>query len=76
MPPKSKSSASELPEIVPSHLVVKALQPGFRRSGRAWPAEETTVAVDDFTAEQIEALFAEPLLVVVPLVAAEEKPVK
>ena len=67
------SQETALPEIEPSHLVIKSLRPGFRRAGRAWPAEEVTVAVEDFTAEQIEALLAEPLLVVIPLVTEEKE---
>lgn len=52
-------------------LVVRSLSAGFRRAGRAWPAEEVTVAASEFTAEQIEQLLAEPMLVVLP--AAEEE---
>lgn len=52
-----------------SRLQVRALKAGFRRAGRAWPAEETTVSVDEFTAEQIEQLLAEPMLVVLPIAA-------
>lgn len=51
-----------------THLVVRAVQPGFRRGGRAWGAEEVTVDAKEFSAEQIEALLAEPMLVVVPVV--------
>ena len=39
-------------------------------AGRAWPAEEVTVNADEFTAEQIEQILAEPMLVVI-VVAAE-----
>lgn len=56
--PKSNPPAADLP----THLVVRAIQPGFRRAGRAWPAEATTVALADLDAGQIEALLAEPLL--------------
>lgn len=52
-----------------SHLSIRALRAGFRRAGRAWPAEEVTVAVDEFTAEQVEQLLAEPMLVVMPIAA-------
>lgn len=56
-------------EIKVTHLQVRALKAGFRRAGRSWPAEEVTVAAEEFTAEQIEQLLAEPNLVVVPVSA-------
>lgn len=68
--------AKEKPAAAPSkpaagikvtHLQVRSLVAGFRRAGRAWPAEEVTVSADDLTAEQIEQLLAEPMLVVVPV---------
>ena len=37
---------------------------GFRRCGRRWPAEATTVDAGGFTKGQIDALKAEPNLVV------------
>ena len=46
----------------PTHLIVKAQREGFARAGRRWSAEATTVAIDDFSPEQIEALVAEPML--------------
>ena len=49
---------------------MRSLVAGFRRAGRAWPAEEVTVSADEFTAEQIEQILAEPMLVVI-VVAAE-----
>lgn len=54
-------------EIKVTHLQVRALKAGFRRAGRSWPAEEVTVAAEEFTAEQIEQLLGEPNLVVVPV---------
>ncbi len=41
-------------------LRVSALVAGFRRAGRAWPAEATEVSADEFTKPQIAALKAEP----------------
>lgn len=55
----------------PTHLTIHALRPGFRRAGRAWGTEEVTVAVADFSSEQLEALAHEPQLVVVPAAAAK-----
>lgn len=47
-----------------TQLQVTARRAGFRRAGRAWPAEAVTVSADDFTAEQVEQLLAEPMLTV------------
>ena len=56
--PESKSADKA------THLAVRAQRDGFRRAGRAWSAEETTVPLADFSKEQIAALEAEPLLAV------------
>lgn len=48
----------------PTHIVVAAMKDGFRRAGRAWSKEPTTVSLDEFTREQIEALATEPMLAV------------
>ena len=48
----------------PTHITVKAKLAGFRRAGRAWGVEAQTVSLDDFSLEQVEALFSEPMLVV------------
>ncbi len=45
-------------------LTVQARVDGFRRAGRAWSAEPTTVQVADFTPEQIAALRSDPALIV------------
>ena len=45
-------------------LSVRSKTAGFRRAGRAWPAEETIVRAADFTEAQIEALHDEPELFV------------
>lgn len=59
-----------------AHLTVRALKDGFRRAGRAWSAEETTVPIEEFSKEQLAALEAEPLLTVKRVTVAAEKPVK
>jgi len=64
-------SGSEVlpPDASPvTHLQIRALVDGFRRAGRAWSKQETVVAVEDFTPAQVEALLAEPHLVVLPMV--------
>jgi hypothetical protein len=47
-----------------SHLHVRALADGFRRAGRAWPAEGVKVAAEAFSVEQIAQLMSEPQLIV------------
>ncbi|MEW5836897.1 MAG: HI1506-related protein [Pseudomonadota bacterium] len=64
-----KEQAKAAAEVKVDKLVVRSLSAGFRRAGRAWPAEEVTVNADEFTAEQIEQLLAEPMLVVLPVAA-------
>ncbi|MEW5893376.1 MAG: HI1506-related protein [Pseudomonadota bacterium] len=64
-----KEQAKAAAEVKVDKLVVRSLSAGFRRAGRAWPAEEVTVSTDEFTAEQIEQLLAEPMLVVLPVAA-------
>lgn len=54
-------------EPVVTHLQVRALVAGFRRAGRAWPAEDVVVSVDEFTSAQIEQLLGESQLVVLPI---------
>lgn len=61
--PKADPSA----ENTVKRLSVRSAKAGFRRAGRAWPAEETIVDVDEFTAEQIGELLAEPMLTVLPI---------
>ncbi len=53
------------PEVNVTHIEVRASQSGFRRAGRAWPSEKTVVAIDEFTAEELQALMDEPALQVV-----------
>jgi len=52
-------------EPVAQSLIVTARVDGFRRAGRAWSASLQTVSAAEFTAEQIKALLAEPMLDVV-----------
>ncbi|MBL0307664.1 MAG: hypothetical protein IPQ25_17040 [Chitinophagaceae bacterium] len=62
MPRPAKKTTHSDVEVPINSLVVRALRPGFRRAGRAWPAEATTVALADLSTEEIAALLAEPLL--------------
>lgn len=64
-----KETAKAVAAVKVDTLVVRALSAGFRRAGRAWPAEEVTVAASEFSAEQIAQLINEPLLVVLPVAA-------
>jgi len=59
--------AAQGDNLVVTHLVVRSLVPGFRRGGRAWPAEEVKVSVDEFSDEQLKQLMMEPLLNVLPV---------
>lgn len=59
-----------------THLAVRALRDGFRRAGRAWSKEETTVPLAEIDEAQVAALEAEPLLVVKRVTIVEEKPAK
>ena len=49
-------------EVILTRLRVRARRNGFRRAGRAWPDSAVEVSADAFTAEQIAALVAEPML--------------
>ena len=46
-------------------LLVRSRVEGFRRAGRAWSTQETEVDADEFTADQVEQLLAEPELTVI-----------
>jgi len=70
---KDQAPEKAAAEIKVSKLVVRSQVAGFRRAGRAWPAEEVTVSADEFTEEQIEQLLAEPMLVVLPVAEKESK---
>lgn len=59
---RASQKSNHTAAAVPTHLVVRALQPGFRRAGRVWQSEATTVALADLDAGQVAALLAEPLL--------------
>lgn len=43
-------------------LVASRRPDGFRRAGRSWPAETTSVALTDLTDAQLAQLIAEPML--------------
>ncbi len=45
-------------------LTITARRDGFRRAGRAWSTEPTTVEASDFSEEQITALRSDPMLTV------------
>lgn len=64
-PPK-KAAKQGVPAVAgaPGLLRVTAARDGFRRAGRAWPSTLTEVDAAEFTSEQLEALNAEPMLVV------------
>lgn len=57
------AGAGETPAIVA--LIITSKRAGFRRAGRPWSAEPTRVDIAEFTDDQVEALFAEPMLDVV-----------
>lgn len=59
------AGAKKSDEVVAKALVVSAKADGFRRSGRRWTVEAQTVDIDEFSADQVEALLAEPMLDVV-----------
>lgn len=50
---------------LPTHYLITASRDGFRRAGRAWSVAPTRVDVDDFSAAELAALRAEPMLTVV-----------
>jgi len=64
--PKKSEPVAPAVDAGVTHLVVQARRDGFRRAGRAWPAEPTVVEIDDFTEDQVGELLAEPQLVVTP----------
>lgn len=63
----SKSSAPK-----PAIKVVCAT-PGFRRGGHAFGPEATVIAIGDLNKKQLEAIRAEPLLVVVDTEITEDQ---
>lgn len=50
-------------EIV-AYLVVSQVE-GFRRAGRSWPRVQTRIEVAELSDDDIDALFAEPMLSIV-----------
>jgi hypothetical protein len=61
-------------EKAPGIRIISRAHDGFRRGGAAHPADATYPA-DHFTAEQLEAIEAEPLLTVI-LEDGAERPAK
>ena len=55
----------------PRRLSICAKQAGFRRAGRAWPAEDVIVETDEFTDDELKQLMSEPMLVVLPIADSE-----
>lgn len=61
-PPTDEDKADKPSKAARLHITART--DGFRRCGRAWPAAGVTVPADEFSAEQLDALCAEPQLVV------------
>lgn len=64
----ARSDAADAAEPTPATivaLIVTSKVEGFRRAGLAWGREATRVEVADLADDQVEALFAEPMLDVV-----------
>ncbi|MER2537600.1 MAG: HI1506-related protein [Azonexus sp.] len=53
-------------------LSIQSRQAGFRRGGRAWPAEAVIVDCAEFTDEQLAQIKAEPMLIVEAVVEPVE----
>ena len=60
LPPAGGATDEEAPTV--DRIIVTSKVDGFRRGGRAWSCEATTVNLDEFTEEQLEALCNEPML--------------
>lgn len=58
------AAAAAPPATEATTLHVTALRAGFRRAGRAWPAERTPVAAGELSEEQIAQLQADPMFLV------------
>lgn len=56
--------AAAEPPLGSGQLSICAKTAGFRRAGRAWLTAPVTVEASEFSAEQIEQLKAEPMLIV------------
>lgn len=71
-----KESEHPAPDILPTHLIVRArTDAGFRRAGRLWPAADTRLPLGELSRAQLEMLLGEPELdcafVAAPEAAAE-----
>lgn len=64
---KATPKTTPAAEPVVSAFIVTAQVDGFRRAGRAWSREATRVSADEFSADEIAALLAEPMLDVLPV---------
>lgn len=66
--PGTPGDAVALTEATPgARIAVISEIEGFRRAGRAWSRARTVVDADTFSAQQLAALRAEPLLHVIDL---------
>lgn len=54
-----------------THLLVQSKKAGFRRGGRAWPAEWVAVPLTQLTADQLAQIEKEPMLFSKRVSAAE-----
>ena len=55
-------------------LAIAATRDGFRRCGRAWGVKPQIVSASDFTEEQLEALRADPNIIVTDGAGLEQAP--
>ena len=65
--PKPAEASAEKPAEITEETVlrVKAKTDRFRRAGRTFSRTETRIRLEELTAEQVAALKAEPMLVVI-----------
>lgn len=54
--------------VIEKFIVQSAIE-GFRRAGRAWSKEPVEVPAEELTAEQVQALYDEPNILVTPVAA-------
>jgi uncharacterized protein (UPF0218 family) len=64
--------ATSKPSAPKPAIKVVCATPGFRRGGHAFGPEPTVIAIGDLTKQQLAAIRAEPLLVVVDTEITDE----
>lgn len=73
---KTKAATALDPSLIlgaaVAKLSIQSKQPGFRRAGRAWPAEPVIVDIAEFSDEQLAQLTAEPMLIVEAVIETDE----